>query len=203
MLRISLAFIFASLLPVSASAQAPSCPNAAEAARGTDYPNAALKDGLTSGKAVVEFVVQTDGTVTDAHVISSTHDGFGDAALAVVAKLRCDARESPKKTNLPVHFTMPTTPCDSSCSKQCGLSKVLGELGYPRAAEKLGMDRGDAVVEFTLWPNGRISGMTTIESSDYIFDAHLRTALLNAAPEVCPGANTPIRLRLPVSFALQ
>ena len=49
------------------------------------YPVALRRDGI-SGRVYVQFVVNTDGRVVDAHAVETTHPGFDDAAVAAVAR---------------------------------------------------------------------------------------------------------------------
>lgn len=49
------------------------------------YPAVMLEFGIT-GRAVVSFVIGSDGTVADAKVLSSTHGAFDEPALAALAE---------------------------------------------------------------------------------------------------------------------
>lgn len=51
------------------------------------YPFALKRDGVT-GMVRVQFVVDVDGRVLDAHAVESTHPGFEDAAVSAVSKWR-------------------------------------------------------------------------------------------------------------------
>lgn len=51
------------------------------------YPLGLKRDG-TAGSVRVQFVVDTEGRVLDAHAIGSTHEGFEEAAVNAVAKWR-------------------------------------------------------------------------------------------------------------------
>lgn len=52
----------------------------------TQYPDKERELGI-EGKAVVRFVVNEDGSITDATIIKSDSPGFGKEALRVLGKL--------------------------------------------------------------------------------------------------------------------
>src|SRR5438309_1910898 len=47
--------------------------------------------------------------------------------------------------------------------------KAAGDSGFPREATRQGLDKGDAVIEFTLTPAGEIKNVKTIRASNAIF----------------------------------
>lgn len=56
------------------------------------YPAALRREGL-SGRAVVQFVVDTAGQVQNVRVVSATRYAFGEAAAAAVSKWRFSPAE--------------------------------------------------------------------------------------------------------------
>ena len=69
------------------------------------YPFNLRRSGI-SGEAVIRFVVDTRGKTRDIEILSSTHEEFGAAAAATVAKWRYDpARKNGQPVN--VHLRMP------------------------------------------------------------------------------------------------
>ena len=86
---------------------------------GVSYPEAARKKG-TSGEAVVQFIVQKDGSVTFSQILQDPGDGLGAMAEAQIRRME---REGVKwrpgykegkpiavRFNLPVSFTLPRDP---------------------------------------------------------------------------------------------
>ena len=70
------------------------------------YPEVAKENGI-SGKVMVEFIVQKDGSVTDVKALRSPDQSLSDEAIRVV-------KSSPKWTpgkqrdrNVPVKYTFP------------------------------------------------------------------------------------------------
>ncbi|KQU67924.1 hypothetical protein ASE08_17730 [Rhizobacter sp. Root16D2] len=49
-----------------------------------------MKLGISEGNALVAFTVGTEGEVVGKEVKSATQPMFGEAALAIVSRLRCD-----------------------------------------------------------------------------------------------------------------
>jgi TonB family protein len=52
-----------------------------------EYP-AALRNGGTAAQAVVRFRIETDGTVSDARLIGSSHPAFAAPSLRAIRALR-------------------------------------------------------------------------------------------------------------------
>ncbi|MDQ8197948.1 TonB family protein [Pelagicoccus enzymogenes] len=81
----------------------------ASAIRMADYPvrHLATKE---KGKAVIEFVLGTDGTTSDLRVITATHPDFGKSALEAIAKSefnpgRIGATAVQSRVRIPIMFT--------------------------------------------------------------------------------------------------
>jgi len=74
------------------------------------YPFELRKAGVV-GRAVIEFIVDTQGDVRNARVVSCTHDEFGEAALAAVSKWKFkpgikDGRAVNTRLQAPLEFTL-------------------------------------------------------------------------------------------------
>lgn len=75
------------------------------------YPQVAMENGI-SGKVFVKFVVQSDGTVTDVHVVRGIGGGCDEEAVRVVRAMpkwepgRQNKRAVPVEYTLPIHFLL-------------------------------------------------------------------------------------------------
>ncbi|MDF9826932.1 TonB family protein [Ereboglobus sp. PH5-10] len=106
----------ASNTPQSASAEAPfvapagtyalkevdAMPKPRGPRAGPVYPRMLKDDGIT-GEAVVRFIVNKEGRVTDVRVVKATHELFGDAAKAAVEQWNFSPA---KKDGAPVNCYM-------------------------------------------------------------------------------------------------
>ena len=77
-----------------------------------EYPPLARQAGI-QGRVIVQFIVDTDGTVTDARAVRSPHEMLSQAALAAVRDLRFEPgrqRGEPVRVRfaLPVSFQLPS-----------------------------------------------------------------------------------------------
>ena len=81
------------------------------------FPLAARQENLTEGKAVVEFLIDTEGKVRLPRIISSTHPSFGYMSVQTVANWRYEPPKSggkPVVTRVRVPFNFTTTDTKSS-----------------------------------------------------------------------------------------
>jgi TonB family protein len=77
------------------------------------YP-AALTNTGTSGVAMIDILVRTDGSVGDARLKSADHEAFGDAALGAIRRWRfepatVDGAPVEKRVTVPFKFVAPVT----------------------------------------------------------------------------------------------
>lgn len=78
------------------------------------YPHALRREALTA-TVVVEFIVTSSGTVTNAQPVNSTHPGFNDAAVAGVSKWKFragmrDGRYVNTRMQVPILFRITDEP---------------------------------------------------------------------------------------------
>jgi TonB family protein len=181
-----------------AQAQAPSCPNLQAAVDGVAFPEEAIKLGISEGNAVVAFTVRADGEVVDKQVKSATHPVFGDAALSVVSRLRCDRRSTSLQTQLPVNFKW-GDPLTLALFEQTGCKEVVPSMvAFPREAIQLGLTRGEAVIEFQVDADGHPTDVVILQSTHEVFSNVARGYVerLNCKP-------TSNRMRIPFGFRLE
>ena len=76
--------------------------------------------------------------------------------------------------------------------------EVRSRTPYPPQAARMGLS-GDVLIEFTVKPNGTVTDITVVRSSQAIFN----TVAANAVAQlVCVGQSEPVRVRVPFVFKL-
>ena len=94
----------------------------------------------------------------------------------------------------------PPTPAVQSAAVVCpNYREIMSRIDYPRDA-LLGGIEGEVVIEFTVAPNGQLSGFGIKSSTNRVFN---RASLSTAQRMKCVGQGRDIRVELPVSFKLQ
>lgn len=78
--------------------------------QGPVYPRRLEEDRIT-GQAIIKFVVDTDGKVTNVSVVRATHEFFGDAGMDAVKKWKFkpakkDGRPVKCVIHVPFHFNL-------------------------------------------------------------------------------------------------
>jgi protein TonB len=76
-------------------------------------------------------------------------------------------------------------------------STVMGDLAYPRDAERAGIEKGEARVQFTLGPNGEIKDVKTLSSTHPIFS---RASLRVVGEYKCQGQGKDVVVTVPFSY---
>ena len=76
---------------------------------------------------------------------------------------------------------------------------VMGDAGYPREAIRAGLDKGEALVQFTLGANGAIKDVKIIRASNPIF---ARNSTRIVAQYECQGQGHDVFVQVPFSYRL-
>jgi TonB family protein len=180
-----------------AQAQEPSCPNLQAAVDSVAFPEEAIKLGISEGNAVVAFTVRADGEVVDKEVKSATHPVFGDAALVIVSRLRCDKQPTSWQTQLPVDFRLRDPPSPAPFEQKGCKEAASSKFDFPREAVASGLTRGQAVIEFEVDANGRPTNVVILESTHELFS---KFALRFVKRLSCKP--TSDKIRIPLSFSV-
>ncbi|NKI97123.1 TonB family protein [Rhizobacter sp. SG703] len=180
-----------------AQAQELGCPNLQVAVDSVAFPEEAIKLGISEGNAVVAFTVGADGEVVGKEVKSATQPIFGEAALAIVSRLRCDKHSLSWQAQLPVDFRLRDAPSPALAEKLVCEEPAAGKFDFVRDAVRLGVTRGRVVVEFNSDADGRATDVVILESTHELFSKY---ALRFAKRLSC----TPIghKFRIPLSFSI-
>jgi protein TonB len=77
---------------------------------------------------------------------------------------------------------------------------VMGEVAFPRDAIRQGIDRGEALIEFTVAPSGAIKDAHVVSASNPIF---ARNSLRIISEYRCQGRGQDVLVRVPFSYKLE
>jgi len=77
---------------------------------------------------------------------------------------------------------------------------VMGEVAFPREAIRQGIEKGEALIEFTVTPSGAIKDAHAVSSSNPIF---ARNSLRIIGEYRCQGRGQDVVVRVPFSYKLE
>lgn len=94
-----------------------------------------------------------------------------------------------------------TKPILVSASIACSnYSRVMGEAAFPRAATRLGLEEGNALIQFTLTANGEVKDVKAIKASHAVF-AENSIRLVSAFK--CAGRGSDIVVLVPFGYKIE
>jgi protein TonB len=76
-------------------------------------------------------------------------------------------------------------------------SSIMGQASFPRAAARLGLEEGDALIQFTLGANGEVKDVKALHASHPAF-AENSIRLVSAYK--CTGRGTDVLVQVPFSY---
>jgi len=77
---------------------------------------------------------------------------------------------------------------------------VMGDVAYPRDAQRQGIEKGEALIQFTLSPSGEIKNITVLRSSHPIF---ARNSVRIVGEYKCQGQGREVTVQVPFGYKLQ
>ena len=77
---------------------------------------------------------------------------------------------------------------------------VMGDVAFPRDAQRQGLERGEATVQFTLTANGEMKDIKAIRSSHQIF---ARNSVRIVSEYKCQGQGREITVTVPFAYRLE
>jgi len=194
------------------------------------YPKEAREAGI-EGMAVVQFIVEKDGSIADAKIVRSIGGGCDEEVLKVVYMMPNwipgkQAGEPVRvQFNLPVKFKLDPkaasdkkkvadskplfAPCeDAENQVKCANGKmfdfIIDNLKYPKAAKEAGVE-GMVVVKFKIAEDGAVQEAKVVKGIGGGCDEEaLRVVNLmpNWVPATQDGKRVATELTLPFKFAL-
>jgi periplasmic protein TonB len=101
----------------------------------------------------------------------------------------------------PVAAPVISKPASVSASVACSnYSKVMGDAAFPRAATRLGLEEGDALVQFTLTANGEIKDVKAIKSSHAVF---AENSIRLVSTFKCAGRGSDVFVQVPFEYKVE
>lgn len=92
-------------------------------------------------------------------------------------------------------------PAQVSAAVVCSnYSKVMGEAGFPRDAIRQGLDKGEAVIQFTLSAAGEIKDVKVVRSTHPIF---ARNSVRIVSEYKCAGQGQDVVVTVPFGYKLE
>lgn len=96
----------------------------------------------------------------------------------------------------------PPAPAPVSVAAVCSNSvAAMGDAGFPRDAAKAGLERGEAMIQFTLAANGEIKDVKVLSASHPIFGR--ASARLVSSEFKCQGQGHDVIVKVPFGYKLQ
>ncbi|MDQ6627421.1 MAG: energy transducer TonB [Pseudomonadota bacterium] len=76
----------------------------------------------------------------------------------------------------------------------------MGDVAYPKDALRAGLERGEALIQFTVTASGEVKDVRAIRSSNQIF---ARAAIRVVADYKCQGQGHDVPVQVPFGFKVQ
>jgi len=77
---------------------------------------------------------------------------------------------------------------------------VMGDVAYPREAQRQGIEKGDALIQFTLSPTGEVKDIKVIRASHQIF---ARNSMRIVGEYKCQGQGREVTVQVPFGYTLK
>ena len=95
----------------------------------------------------------------------------------------------------------PAAPAVVSAGVVCSnFQTVMGDVAYPRDAQRQGIEKGEALIQFTLSPTGEVKNITVISASHQIF---ARNSVRIVGEYKCQRQGREVTVRVPFGYTLQ
>jgi protein TonB len=95
----------------------------------------------------------------------------------------------------------PPAPAVASAAVVCSnYATVMGDVAFPREAQRQGIERGEATVQFTLTAAGEVKDVKAISSSNQIF---ARNSVRIVNEYKCQGQGRDVVVKVPFGYKLE
>ena len=95
----------------------------------------------------------------------------------------------------------PPAPAVMSAGVVCSnFRTVMGDVAYPRDAQRQGIERGEALIQFTLSAAGEVKDIKVLRSSNQIF---ARNSVRIVGEYKCQGQGHDVTVQVPFSYKLE
>lgn len=114
---------------------------------------------------------------------------------------------APAAPAVPVASTAPTpapapprTATPAAVAVVCpNYQKAMGDAAFPRDALRMGLEQGDALIEFTVAANGEVKNVRAVRASNSVFG---RAGVRLVSSYVCVGQGQDVLVQVPIGFKL-
>ena len=79
-------------------------------------------------------------------------------------------------------------------------AKVMGDVGFPRDAQRLGLERGEALIQFTLGPGGEMKDVRALRATHPVF---ARNSIRIVGEYKCQGQGREVVVQVPFRYKLE
>jgi TonB family protein len=186
------------------------------------YPALAKENG-EQGKVVVNFIVEKDGTISNAKILTGVSGSCDEEALRVVKSMPewkpgiQEGKAVRVSFNLPINFKLDADTKDEPVfevvkqmpeypgGEEALFSFIGKNINYPEQAKKEGI-QGRVYVSFIVEKNGKVSNVEVLKGIGNGCDAE-SLRVVKSMPNWKPGIDEngkPVRVKynLPIKFAL-
>jgi len=95
----------------------------------------------------------------------------------------------------------PPAPATASAGVVCSnYATVMGDVAYPREAQRQGIERGEAVIQFTLTASGEVKDIKAIRATHQIF---ARNSIRIVSEYKCQGQGRDLVVTVPFGYKLE
>ena len=95
----------------------------------------------------------------------------------------------------------PPAPATASAGVVCSnYASVMGDVAFPRDAQRQGIERGEATIQFTLTANGEVKDIKAIRSTNQIF---ARNSIRIVSEYKCQGQGRDVTVTVPFAYKLE
>ena len=105
----------------------------------------------------------------------------------------------------PVAAAPPAPPAPAPTTMSAGVvcsnyNSVMGDVAFPRDAQRQGIERGEATIQFTLSPNGEVKDIKALRSTNQIF---ARSSIRIVSAYKCQGQGREVTVTVPFAYKLE
>src|SRR5436190_4889216 len=92
-------------------------------------------------------------------------------------------------------------PATASAGVVCSnYASVMGDVAFPREAQRQGIERGEATIQFTLTASGEVKDIKAIRSTNQIF---ARNSIRIVSEYKCQGQGRDVTVTVPFAYKLE